>query len=207
MMMNRWIFFISHISCLHALAPITLQSRLPQSQPSPIRSTSFTHSNNPTSTTTLFESKAQVESEDVSIYETIAKSFFSTSQTSLGEGTAFTNGDCEEVTRRLDDTRAYTNTVSLLRVGIPSLFLAASAKISYTPVSLELANIIQDSGVFAVVAQDASQYIQNILTTSGLMFSILVGQTYYFMYQQQEAIYLALFEEVTMAKSLLEQVA
>ena len=39
------------------------------------------------------------------------------------------------------------------------------------------------------------------------MFSILVGQTYYFMYQQQEAIYLALFEEVTISKSLLEQVA
>ena len=36
---------------------------------------------------------------------------------------------------------------------------------------------------------------------------LLVGQTYYFMYQQQEAIYLALFEEVTQAKSLLEQVA
>jgi hypothetical protein len=37
--------------------------------------------------------------------------------------------------------------------------------------------------------------------------SILVGQTYYFMYQQQEMIYYALFNEVTEAKSLLEQVA
>jgi hypothetical protein len=106
-----------------------------------------------------------------------------------------------------DQTKAYTNTVSLLRVGVPSLFLAASAKISYPYVAIALANAINDSGVFAVVAQDASQYIQNVLTTSGLTFSILVGQTYYFMYQQQEAIYLALFEEVTMAKSLLEQVA
>lgn len=106
-----------------------------------------------------------------------------------------------------DQTKAYTNTVSLLRVGVPSFFLAASAKISYPYVAITLAGVINDSGVFAVVAQDASQYIQNILTTSGLTFSILVGQTYYFMYQQQEAIYLALFEEVTMAKSLLEQVA
>jgi hypothetical protein len=40
-----------------------------------------------------------------------------------------------------------------------------------------------------------------------LVFSLLVGQTYYFMYQQQEKIYLALFEEVSVAKSLLEQVA
>jgi len=69
-------------------------------------------------------------------------------------------------------------------------------------------NVIHDdAGVLAVVSQDASQYIQNILTTSGLVFSLLVGQTFYFMYQQQEAIYLALFEEVTMAKSLLEQVS
>lgn len=104
-------------------------------------------------------------------------------------------------------TKEFSQSVTLLRVGIPSFFLAASAKIAYPTIATILADLINDSGVFAVVAQDASQYIQNILTTSGLMFSILVGQTYYFMYQQQEAIYLALFEEVTNAKSLLEQVA
>jgi hypothetical protein len=79
-------------------------------------------------------------------------------------------------------TRDFAQSVTLLRVGVPSLFLAASATIAYPTVAMELANQINDSGVFAVVAQDASQYIQNILTTSGLMFSILVGQTYYFMY-------------------------
>lgn len=104
-------------------------------------------------------------------------------------------------------TKDFAQTVTLLRVGVPSLFLATSAKIAYPSVAMTLAALINDAGVFTVVAQDASQFIQNILTTSGLMFSILVGQTYYFMYQQQEAIYLALFEEVTMAKSLLEQVA
>mmetsp|Transcript_31019 Transcript_31019/g.73093 ORF Transcript_31019/g.73093 Transcript_31019/m.73093 type:complete len:391 (-) Transcript_31019:94-1266(-) len=112
-----------------------------------------------------------------------------------------------DLSKDFEQTKAYTNAVSLLRVGIPSLFLSGSAKISYPFIAIALANAIDDSGVFAVVSQDASQYIQNILTTSGLTFSILVGQTYYFMYQQQEAIYLALFQEVTMAKSLLEQVA
>jgi hypothetical protein len=73
-------------------------------------------------------------------------------------------------------------------VGIPSFIFAASAKISHPYISLELANAINDSGVFAVVSQDASQYIQNILTTSGLTFSILVGQTYYFMYQVSTTI-------------------
>jgi len=112
-----------------------------------------------------------------------------------------------DFSRDFAKTKEFSQTVTLLRVGVPSIFLAASANIAYPTIAITLANLINDSGVFAVVAQDASQYIQNILTTSGLMFSILVGQTYYFMYQQQEAIYLALFEEVTMAKSLLEQVA
>lgn len=105
------------------------------------------------------------------------------------------------------DYASYTQIVSALRVGIPSLLMAITAKLIYPSIALSLANAIDDSGVFAVVAQDASQYIQNILTTSGLVFSLLVGQTYYFMYQQQESIYLALYEEVTMAKSLLEQTA
>lgn len=95
--------------------------------------------------------------------------------------------------------------VSVLRVGVPSLVAATGAKIIYPSAALWLAAVINDPGAFAVISQDSSQYIQNILTTSGLAFSILVGQTYYFMYQQQEAIYLALYEEVTMAKSLLEQ--
>lgn len=97
--------------------------------------------------------------------------------------------------------------ITIVRVSLPALALAASAKLSYAAVAMMLADAIDDAGVFAVVAQDASQFIQNILTTSGLVFALLLGQTYYFMYQQQEAIYLALFEEVCAAKSLLEQIA
>jgi hypothetical protein len=80
-----------------------------------------------------------------------------------------------------DQLQEFVQYISLLRVGIPTFGLAASAKISYPFVALTLAAAIDDSGVFAVVAQDASQFIQNILTTSGLVFSLLVGQTYYFM--------------------------
>jgi len=66
---------------------------------------------------------------------------------------------------------------------------------------------MNDAGVFQVLSQDSSQFVQNFLSVAGLLFSILAGQTYYFMYQQQEAVYLALFDEVTEAKSLVEQVA
>lgn len=118
----------------------------------------------------------------------------------------------EEATEADVGTAAsYADAVTLLRVGAPALLLGASAVIAYPEVCHRLAEAMSavenSEGVFSVVANDSSQYIQNILTTSGLTFTILVGQTYYFMYQQQEAIYLALFEEVTAAKSLLEQVA
>lgn len=101
----------------------------------------------------------------------------------------------------------YVQYISFLRVGIPALLYASVAKALYPTVAMGIAVQINDSGVFAVVSQDSSQFIQNVLTTAGLVFSLLVGQTHYFMYQQQEATFMALYQEVSMAKILLEQVA
>eukprot|EP00529_Nitzschia_sp_RCC80_P022433 CAMPEP_0113502666 /NCGR_PEP_ID=MMETSP0014_2-20120614/33696_1 /TAXON_ID=2857 /ORGANISM="Nitzschia sp." /LENGTH=493 /DNA_ID=CAMNT_0000397509 /DNA_START=27 /DNA_END=1508 /DNA_ORIENTATION=- /assembly_acc=CAM_ASM_000159 len=159
----------------------------------------------PTATTTT----NTTSSSDLSIYEMIAKKivFGDDDDGNNNETTSQRTIRPMATTENLEQIKSYTNFISLLRVGIPSAFFAASAKIAYPTVAMMLAAAINDDGVFGVVAQDASQYIQNILTTSGLTFSLIVGQTYYFMYQQQEAIYLALFEEVTMAKSLLEQVS
>jgi len=103
--------------------------------------------------------------------------------------------------------QGYVQLVTLLRVGIPSLISAIIGTFLFPFLALTLATIMNDAGVFAVLSQDSSQFVQNFLTVAGLLFSILVGQTYYFMYQQQEAVYYALFNEVTEAKSLLEQVA
>ena len=97
--------------------------------------------------------------------------------------------------------------VTLLRVGIPSILGGIAAFFVFPWLALTLATLMNDAGVFAVLSQDSSQFVQNFLTVGGLLFSILVGQTYYFMYQQQESVYYALFQEVTEAKSLLEQVA
>jgi len=49
--------------------------------------------------------------------------------------------------------------------------------------------------------------VTSFLSLVSLLYSILVGQVFGFLYSQQEALYLALFDEVTEAKSLLEQVA
>jgi hypothetical protein len=97
--------------------------------------------------------------------------------------------------------------ITLLRVGIPSILSGITAYFLFPALALFLASIVNDAGVFAVLSQDSSQFVQNFLTVSGLLFSILVGQTYAFLYTQQEAVFYALFNEVTEAKSLLEQVA
>lgn len=96
---------------------------------------------------------------------------------------------------------------TLIRVGLPSVLAGVGAFFAFPWLALTLASMVNDAGVFAVLSQDSSQFVQNFLTVTGLLFSILVGQTYYFMYQQQEMVYYALFAEVTEAKSLLEQVA
>jgi hypothetical protein len=96
---------------------------------------------------------------------------------------------------------------TLSRILLPSLLSALVASAIFPSLSLGLSYLINDSATFAVLAVDSSQFVQNFLTVTGLTFSILVGQTYYFMYQQQEAVFISLFREVTEAKSLLEQVA
>lgn len=100
------------------------------------------------------------------------------------------------------------NALTLLRVGIPSVLSGMLAFFVFPVLSLWLCSLFNgDAAVINVLSQDSSQFVQNFLTVAGLLFSILVGQTYYFMYQQQEMVYYALFNEVTEAKSLLEQVA
>lgn len=97
--------------------------------------------------------------------------------------------------------------ITLLRVSVPSIIAGISGTFAFPSLALFLASIMNDAGVFAVLSQDSSQFVQNFLTVSGLLFSILVGQTYAFLYTQQESIFYALFNEVTEAKCLLEQVA
>ena len=94
---------------------------------------------------------------------------------------------------------------TLSRILLPSLLSSIVASLLFPQLALFLSYLINDAATFAVLSVDSSQFIQNFLTVTGLTFSILVGQTYYFMYQQQEAVFISLFREVTEAKSLLEQ--
>eukprot|EP00986_Skeletonema_menzelii_P002763 scaffold790_cov149-Skeletonema_menzelii.AAC.8 len=106
---------------------------------------------------------------------------------------------------------------TIVRVMLPSMLIGAVATLVYPSMAqwlvhlpsstYEDSNLLLNDQVLTVLSNDLSQYVQNILTTCALLFGILVGQTYYFMYQQQEFIFYALFSEVTEAKSLLEQIS
>lgn len=106
--------------------------------------------------------------------------------TIVAAATTVSNGGStlEEQLKQRSKLQRYISTISGLRVGIPSLALATAAKIMYPSLAHTVADIINDPGVFDIVGQDASQFIQNILTTSGLVFSLIIGQTYYFMVSQ-----------------------
>ena len=149
----------------------------------------------------------------ISIWESLA--FFCVSrQYNIPTSNDRKNTDEDDITRFVstyatpEQLYDYTQYISVLRVMIPSLGYATITKFIYPSIAMWVASLLQgEPGVFAVVSQDASQFIQNVCTTSGLAFSILIGQTYYFMYQQQEKIYYAIYDEVAMAKMVLEQIS
>jgi len=62
-----------------------------------------------------------------------------------------------------------------------------------------------DGVALGVIKGDVSQFMQNFFNYNTLLFSFFASQTYSFLYQQQESLYLALYAEVTEARSLMEQ--
>jgi hypothetical protein len=103
--------------------------------------------------------------------------------------------------------RKFFQFTTLARLCIPSILAGVACYFAFPAMAMGLSSMMRSDGVFKVLSVDSSQFVQNFLSVSSLLFSILVGQTYYFLYTQQESVYYALFSEVTEAKSLLEQIA
>lgn len=78
---------------------------------------------------------------------------------------------------KTDQDRKKTQILTLLRVGIPSLFASVVATLIFPGLSMLLATYMTEPGVFTVLSQDSSQFVQNFLSVASLLFSILVGQT------------------------------
>lgn len=115
----------------------------------------------------------------------------------------------QEVKRRLQrkrrmKTRSKQVRKSLKEVILPTVLASLFGYFFFDEITNYL-NTNLDEGSVKILLSDDTQYIQNFITVMGLLFSILAGNAYAALYEQQEEIYLALFEEVSEAKSLLEQ--
>ena len=106
--------------------------------------------------------------------------------------------------RQRFDTRSKQAVSTLLRVALPTVIATIVGFVYFDNLSLYIRSTL-DIGTIRILQADDAQFIQNFLTVIGLLFSILAGNAYSALYQQQESIYFALFQEVSEAKSLLEQ--
>jgi hypothetical protein len=120
------------------------------------------------STSTLQSTKAETTSANEGILERIAGSI-AKRQTS---GQIY-----PKQSAKLRHDRRKTQILTLLRVGIPSVLSGIFATVAFPGLALFLASWITDPGTFTVLSQDSSQFVQNFLSVSSLLFSILVGQT------------------------------
>ncbi|KAJ8610685.1 hypothetical protein CTAYLR_005668 [Chrysophaeum taylorii] len=94
---------------------------------------------------------------------------------------------------------------SLVRVAIPTMLAAGLGVGYYDNLSKYINENFLDQTSISFLSSDDIQFIPSFLTVLSLLFSILAGNAYSSLYSQQEDIYLALYREVSDAKSLLEQ--
>jgi hypothetical protein len=66
---------------------------------------------------------------------------------------------------------------TLLRVGLPSILAGLFAYFVFPFAAITLASSVNSAGALTVLSTDSSQFVQNFLSVSSLLFSILVGQT------------------------------
>lgn len=115
----------------------------------------------------------------------------------------------EEQARLIEEMREVeattARTTALSAVAWAALAMLGAIWI-FPPVATYLRGIIATEGL-AVLANDQGQYFQDVVNAINIIFSVVMANTLVFLYSQQEAVYFALFDEVSRAKSLLEQIA
>jgi len=95
---------------------------------------------------------------------------------------------------------------TLVRVLLPALASGVGAFLAFPALCTRVASFVSRTALPSQMSQ-LGDAVGSFIGLVGLLYSILMGQVFGFLYGQQEALYYALFDEVTEAKSLLEQVA
>lgn len=124
----------------------------------------------------------------------------------------YDQSDPSSLPKNPSDLTNYFQILTLIRVTFPSLIFGIILTLIYPSLAISttewIANHEYAAGTFELILTDnANQFIQNVHNVGALIFSLLTGFTYYFMYSQQETIFYALFDEVSITKTLLEQCA
>ena len=104
-------------------------------------------------------------------------------------------------------TKIKRTLVTLGRVALPSMIATGLGFEYYDNLSSFIQANWLDANSIKFLSSDEIQFLPSFLTVISLLFSILAGSAYSSLYAQQEAIYFALYAEVSEAKSLLEQMA
>lgn len=101
--------------------------------------------------------------------------------------------------------RAKQTALSVARVLLPAVIATGLGVSYFDNLSRYINENFLDPSSISFLSSDDIQFIPSFLTVISLLFSILAGNAYDSLYSQQEEIYLALYREVSDAKSLLEQ--
>eukprot|EP00547_Thalassionema_nitzschioides_P008608 CAMPEP_0194225958 /NCGR_PEP_ID=MMETSP0156-20130528/40796_1 /TAXON_ID=33649 /ORGANISM="Thalassionema nitzschioides, Strain L26-B" /LENGTH=496 /DNA_ID=CAMNT_0038958121 /DNA_START=142 /DNA_END=1629 /DNA_ORIENTATION=- len=107
--------------------------------------------------------------------------------------------------RRKFPTRLGLSLRSIGRVLLPSFIACFFGVYYYDNLATFINQNWLDDSSIQFLSSDEIQFIPSFLTVISLLFSILAGNAFSSLYNQQETIYFALYREVSEAKSLLEQ--
>jgi hypothetical protein len=88
------------------------------------------------------------------------------------------------------------------RIFLPTTIISAVAYVAFAPLAQLTHNLLGRKTALLIGNSDLAKTVPGVL---GLLFSVVASNTFTALYEQQEAAHLAVYAEVSCARSLLEQ--
>jgi len=104
--------------------------------------------------------------------------------------------------RRREGTLASAMTKTAKRIFLPTTIISAAAYVAFAPLAQLTHNLLGRKTALLIGNSDLAKTVPGVL---GLLFSVVASNTFTALYEQQEAAHLAVYAEVSCARSLLEQ--
>jgi hypothetical protein len=105
---------------------------------------------------------------------------------------------------RREGTLAGSATKTANRIFLPTTIISALAYVSFAPMAHLTHNLLGRKTALLIGNSALAKTVPGVL---GLLFSVVASNTFTALYEQQEAAHLAVYAEVSNARSLLEQIA